>query len=49
MKILKIKNGHNKIPNNRQERNKKNEKKIWHIINTNYVNYCGTMTNVVQS
>ena len=48
MKILKIKNGHNKIPNNRQERNKKT-KKMWHIINTNYVKDCGTMSNVVKS
>ena len=48
MKILKMKIG--TIRYQTTDKNAtKNEKKMWHIINTNYVNYCGTMTYVVKS
>ena len=47
MKILKMKNRHNKIPNNRQERNKKREKNVAHYQHKlckrlRYNDKCGT-------
>ena len=48
MKILKMKIGTIRYKTTNKNTTK-SEKKMWHIINTNYVKDCGTMTNVVRS